>query len=59
MRRALDRDRGKGDVLWITHAGVIRAVRLLLAGVRVVERADQWPREAVPFGGVECHEVEN
>ncbi|KQT14051.1 histidine phosphatase family protein [Ramlibacter sp. Leaf400] len=59
VRRALDRDRGKGDVLWITHAGVIRAVRLLLAGVRVVEKADQWPREAVPFGGVECHEVEN
>ena len=58
VARALERDRRHdNDVLWITHAGVIRAARLLLSGVAAVERADQWPRDAVPFGGVESHEV--
>jgi alpha-ribazole phosphatase len=35
---------------WITHAGVIRAATLLHQGVRTVQRADQWPREAPGFG---------
>lgn len=38
------------DAVWITHAGVIRAVRLLAAGVRQVLTASAWPREAVGFG---------
>ena len=57
VRRAMERERDGDDALWITHAGVIRAARLLLSGVRVVERADQWPRDEVPFGGVECHSL--
>jgi alpha-ribazole phosphatase len=36
--------------LWITHAGVIRAVSLILAGQRHIERADQWPAAAPAFG---------
>ena len=37
-------------VLWITHAGVIRAVELLTQGVRHIEHADQWPVEAPKYG---------
>jgi len=38
------------DVVWITHAGVIRAVTLLRQGVRRPEQAAQWPREVLAFG---------
>ena len=38
------------DVLWITHAGIIRAALLLAAGVRHVDRADQWPLHAPGHG---------
>ena len=38
---------------WITHAGVIRAVRLLASGTRTITRADQWPATAPGFGGWE------
>lgn len=38
------------DVLWITHAGVIRAATLLAQGVTQVETAEQWPREVPGFG---------
>ena len=38
------------STLWITHAGVIRAVELLAQGVRDIERADQWPRNAPNYG---------
>jgi alpha-ribazole phosphatase len=38
------------DAAWITHAGVIRAASLLHQGVRQVQRADQWPKEAPVFG---------
>lgn len=55
VRRAMQREHDCENALWITHAGVIRAARLLLSGVQVVERADQWPRDEVPCGGVECH----
>ena len=41
---------GGGDALWVTHAGVLRAVQLLNQGVPCPERADQWPSEAAPFG---------
>lgn len=46
-----------GAAVWITHAGVIRAVRLIAEGQREVTRADQWPAAAPAFGGwcvVEC-----
>ncbi|OUM01141.1 phosphoglycerate kinase [Variovorax sp. JS1663] len=43
------RDRGR-DALWITHAGVIRAVWALRDGQRCIERADQWPSRPVAFG---------
>ncbi len=36
--------------VWITHAGVIRAATLLAQGQRQVQRADQWPVEAPPWG---------
>lgn len=38
------------DVLWITHAGVIRGATLLAQGVTQVETAEQWPREVPGFG---------
>jgi alpha-ribazole phosphatase len=40
-----------GPVVWITHAGVIRAASLLSAGTTVIARADQWPVDAPGFGG--------
>lgn len=45
--RTMAQDSG---VLWITHAGVIRAVELLAQGVRHIERANQWPVEAPKYG---------
>lgn len=39
-----------GEAVWITHAGVIRAVTLLAQGITRVQRADQWPREAPGWG---------
>jgi alpha-ribazole phosphatase len=41
---------GGRDALWITHAGVIRAVWALRDGVRCVERSDQWPSRPIAFG---------
>ena len=38
------------DVVWITHAGVIRAASLLAKGVREVQSADQWPVQAPGYG---------
>ena len=38
------------DAVWITHAGVMRAVQLLQRGVRSIERADQWPAAPIAFG---------
>ena len=40
-----------GPVLWVTHAGVIRAATLLSQGVSEVTQASQWPRAAPGFGG--------
>lgn len=42
------------DVLWITHAGVIRAATLLARGKTEFTQSDtaeQWPREVPAFGG--------
>ena len=41
---------GGRDAMWITHAGVIRAVWLLRDGLRCAERADQWPSRPIAFG---------
>ncbi len=38
------------DGVWITHAGVIKAVRWLLANQGPLERADQWPTDSVACG---------
>lgn len=43
-------DRTKPTTLWITHAGVIRAVDLLLRGVRHLDHAAQWPTAAPDYG---------
>ena len=51
---ALDEARRLGsEQAWITHAGVVRAARLLARGVRRVKTARDWPDGPVPFGGAE------
>lgn len=47
---AFDALQDQDDTLWITHAGVIRAVELLAQGVRRIERASQWPLDAPEYG---------
>ena len=42
--------RSSGPQLWVTHAGVMRAARLLAAGTRELATAAQWPRKAIAFG---------
>lgn len=42
--------RQRQDTVWITHAGVIRAVSLLAQGVRHIDTAAQWPTHAPGFG---------
>ena len=49
--------RSKRDALWVTHAGVIRAVWLLQQGVRVAERAADWPTREIVLGSWQCIEV--
>ncbi len=50
VRRALDAD---GQALWVTHAGVIRAVQHIVANGHVpLGDAARWPRAAVPMGGL-------
>ncbi|MFT3719451.1 histidine phosphatase family protein [Pseudorhodoferax sp.] len=51
VRQALEEYAAPGGAhgLWITHAGVIKAVRLLHAGTRIA-RADEWPRDSVACG---------
>ena len=41
---------GGGDVVWITHAGVMRAVDLLRQGVQTIDQAEQWPQMAPGWG---------
>ena len=38
------------EEVWMTHAGVIRAAQLLAQGIRRLERAGQWPRDAPNYG---------
>jgi alpha-ribazole phosphatase len=41
---------GADNILWITHAGVIRACRLVEQGIYRVARTEQWPQAVVEFG---------
>jgi alpha-ribazole phosphatase len=43
---------GKDDGLWITHAGVVRALRLLGMGVQQVSHAGEWPVEGLDQGAL-------
>ena len=36
--------------VWITHAGVARAAHLLAQGIRSVDSASQWPKDAPGYG---------
>lgn len=47
---AFDALAGQGDAVWITHAGVIRAVELLTQGIRLPRHASQWPLQAPEYG---------
>ena len=38
------------EAAWVTHAGVIRAARLLAGGRRQVAAATDWPAEGLAFG---------
>jgi alpha-ribazole phosphatase len=58
VAQAVDEARGEGgDALWITHGGVVRAVRLLVSGIALPTRADEWPRESLAFGQAICLSV--
>ena len=41
---------GAHEAVWITHAGVARALRLIAQGIPLPTHANQWPREAPAFG---------
>lgn len=45
-----DTHRDSGPVVWVTHAGVIRAAGLLARGITTVQDAAQWPARAPGFG---------
>jgi alpha-ribazole phosphatase len=47
---AFDELKGQSDTLWITHAGVIRAVELIARGTRQISQARDWPVEAPAYG---------
>jgi alpha-ribazole phosphatase len=49
-RAHLDTAQQAQDALWITHAGVIRALALLAQGVEQIEHAEQWPKHTLGFG---------
>jgi len=40
--------------VWITHAGVARAAQLLSQGMRSVDSARQWPKDAPGYGQWWC-----
>jgi len=48
----------KDDAVWITHAGVIRAVNYLVRyGIHSVATPETWPTEAPAFGRWQCLEL--
>ena len=44
------RQQPEENQVWITHAGVARAVQLLSQGIRSVDTAIQWPKDAPGHG---------
>lgn len=38
------------DAVWVTHAGVLRAMALLDQGLTALSQAPQWPREVAGWG---------
>ena len=52
VKAALDEHAALGvdNVLWITHAGVIRACSLVKQGIHRVSTPEQWPQAVVEFG---------
>lgn len=42
------------ELVWLTHAGVVRAARLWLAGTRRIEQARDWPVSAPGWGEWVC-----
>lgn len=57
---AFDDWRASGhDALWVTHAGVMRAVHLLHGGARHVDGADQWPAHPIGYGECQLFELED
>lgn len=45
---------GHNQALWVTHAGVARAVQLACKGVTTVDDASQWPVDAPGCGQWQC-----
>lgn len=45
------------DAVWVTHAGVMRAVLLLQQGIRCPVDAAAWPRRSIAFGEWLCIEM--
>jgi alpha-ribazole phosphatase len=45
------------STLWITHAGVMRAVQCITSGVGVPAQASQWPVQAPGFGEWVLHNL--
>ncbi len=41
------------DAVWVTHAGVLRAIALLDQGLSTLEQAPQWPLLVAEWGGWE------
>lgn len=41
---------GAQSQVWITHAGVMSAAGLLARGIRVIDKADAWPRHSPAYG---------
>lgn len=50
--RAESQARGQ-DAVWVTHAGVLRALALLDQGLTTLDQAPQWPRDVADWGGWE------
>lgn len=44
---------GRQDMIWITHAGIIRAVQYIIeSGSTRIDSPDQWPKAAPDTGGM-------
>lgn len=45
------------DAIWVTHAGVLRAMALLDQGLSTLDQAPQWPRDVAAWGGWEVRSL--